>query len=231
MKKKITTKDVPDRENDQLITHYIHRKISRRITPFLYNHTSLTGNQVTVIGFLFCMAGAALFTTGVWKLLIWGAVLLEFGYILDLCDGELARCRKESSYYGGYLDSALDLILDPLLIIAITIGAYRIYPVTHIWILGLASLYFFTVFYVTARFYTLNQIPHKPVKKKFSGFGKWYNLFFYARQWHINIIAVGALLNQLYLVLWGLAVVGNLYWFAYFIMQHTSVRSDFLKKK
>jgi|ETN01SMinimDraft_4_1059930.scaffolds.fasta_scaffold05181_3 hypothetical protein len=229
-KKKIV---IPDKVGDQVIAHAIHRKLSNRITRILY-HTPITPNQVSWIGFILCAFAALMFAFGNYTWLVIGAFVLELGNIFDMVDGDLARAKKMFSTYGHWLDSTLDAILDFGIIIAVTYSVWRARPEMHVWLLGMFATYFLIEFFIMSRFFILPyDLPHKEFKKSFGKIGKskFYNLLYYTRQYHINLIAIFAILNQFYILLWCWAIIGNLYWVAYTIWQHKTMRKVFKVKE
>jgi phosphatidylglycerophosphate synthase len=59
--------------------------------------------------------------TNAWcRVLVVGLVI--FGYILDCCDGEVARYTKQFSSLGGYLDLINHFLSGPILILGLSIG-------------------------------------------------------------------------------------------------------------
>lgn len=86
----------------------IVRRLSIRITRLLLP-TGLTANQVTVIGILIGLAGAAMLAANDAWILLGGIALLKLSFVLDFCDGEIARFERvvegrSSGAGGAYLD-------------------------------------------------------------------------------------------------------------------------------
>jgi hypothetical protein len=222
---------IPKRENDQVLTRALHRRLSNNIARVLY-HTPVTPNMASWIGFIFCMIAAVMFAFGDYKWLVIGALVLELGNIFDMVDGDLARAKNMLSKYGHLLDSTLDAVFDFVIIIALTYSVWRVRPELHVWVIGMFSMYFLAEFFVMSRFFILPyDLPHGEFKKSFGKLGKSkiYNLLFYARQHHMNLIAVFAILNQFYILLWCWAIIGNIYWITYTIWQHKAMIKAFKK--
>lgn len=79
------------------------RKLSIRITWVLL-HTRVSANQVTVLGILIGLCGAALLTqNSVWAF-VGGVAGLQLSFVIDFSDGEVARYRGGSDAGGAYLD-------------------------------------------------------------------------------------------------------------------------------
>ncbi|HEX2660980.1 MAG TPA: CDP-alcohol phosphatidyltransferase family protein, partial [Polyangia bacterium] len=71
--------------------------------------TRVTPNQVTLGTLLvFAAAMAVLVVDTRWAALLLGVALLEFAYVLDCVDGQLARLRSMSSPIGAHLDFLMD---------------------------------------------------------------------------------------------------------------------------
>ena len=108
-------------------TNVVLRKISIYFT-WLFLLTPITANQITVLRLVFGLASAALFSIGnAWFFLI-GTISLQFSEVLDCCDGEVARYRRQTSATGGYLDPVLGTVVIPFLFIGITFGAAKSFP-------------------------------------------------------------------------------------------------------
>ncbi len=63
-----------------------------------------TPNGITVGWILIGLAGAACILSSIWLVRVAGGLLLEFSYLLDFVDGEVARINRRSSTVGGFLD-------------------------------------------------------------------------------------------------------------------------------
>ena len=86
------------------------RHISLRTTPMLLK-TTLTANQVTLISMLLGLAAAGLFAQGDFKTQFAGSLVFFMSYLLDNCDGEIARAKKQSSKTGQMFDSFVDWVV------------------------------------------------------------------------------------------------------------------------
>jgi phosphatidylglycerophosphate synthase len=63
-----------------------------------------TPNGITVAWIVLGLVGAAMLVPPVWWLRILGALILNFSYLLDFVDGEVARLNDRRSKVGGYID-------------------------------------------------------------------------------------------------------------------------------
>lgn len=86
------------------------RHISTRLTPILAR-TYLTPNMITLLSLVLGLAAGGLFATGQYEHGIWGAVFLTGNYVLDNCDGEIARLKNLGSDFGDRFDSFVDWIV------------------------------------------------------------------------------------------------------------------------
>jgi len=104
-------------------------------------HTRISPNQVTLATLVVFLAGAAVmaFVPG-WGALVGSAAIIEFSYVLDCADGQLARLKGTSSPVGAHLDFLMDELKAFALVAAI---AVRLWFPAHDprWLLeGLAGL-------------------------------------------------------------------------------------------
>lgn len=84
------------------------RRLSIRVTRLLLP-TGLSANQVTVGGIVIGLIGAGLLAVNEFWALIAAIALLQLSFVLDFCDGEIARFEREvegktSGMGGAYLD-------------------------------------------------------------------------------------------------------------------------------
>ncbi len=130
---------VVGKPTDGLISRYINRKISTRITLFIVKHNiPITPNQVSAISFLLAIATLPLYLHGY---LIPAGILVQLSSIIDGVDGELARARGMVSKKGSFVDTMLDRYADLSILIALMIYlALTNYPVLHIVVLGSLAL-------------------------------------------------------------------------------------------
>nr|MDO8099877.1 CDP-alcohol phosphatidyltransferase family protein [Candidatus Njordarchaeota archaeon] len=82
-------------------------------------HLRLTPNMVTILGAL--LATMTPFLMGSGEYIPFGLIVFLVG-ILDGVDGAIARIKKETSKWGGFLDSTLDRYGDCMILIAYLIN-------------------------------------------------------------------------------------------------------------
>ncbi|HEV8663969.1 MAG TPA: CDP-alcohol phosphatidyltransferase family protein [Candidatus Methylomirabilis sp.] len=131
----------------ECLTQWFSRPLTR-----LLLQTPLTPNQVTAGNLLVGLAalgGLAAGTTG-WALA--GALLLQGYYVLDHCDGEVARARGLTSPAGFWFDRGADVVVHTLLFPALAMAeSQRTGTVRPLWLGGVAALAIAAVFGAFAR--------------------------------------------------------------------------------
>lgn len=89
-------------------------------------HTAITPNQVTLSTLVvFVAATAVMVACPGWGALLLATAILEFAYVLDCVDGQLARLRGTSSPIGAHLDFLMDELKAFLLVAAVGIRLWR----------------------------------------------------------------------------------------------------------
>ncbi|MBU4501898.1 MAG: CDP-alcohol phosphatidyltransferase family protein [Nanoarchaeota archaeon] len=188
---------------ESLLMQFI-RLWSYPITHILIR-TPITANQVTFLSFIFVVLASVSFSLNEYRFTLLGGIFAWIAIILDLADGEIARIKNQCSDFGRWFDGALDRVKDFLILAGISIGVYQQYPSIYILILGL----FATASTALWRYLSLFKIAifNLPLEKE-----KPYKLIGLDVGMQYFIITVGALLNQLLLVLIFFAVFINLAW-------------------
>ncbi len=119
---------------------YIARPLAA-VLLYVLRRTPLTPNQVTFLGaFAFLGVAAALILIPGWTGMLVAAGALEFAYLLDCADGQLARLKKMTSEVGAYLDFLIDEVKALILVGAFAVRLYL--TEHHVWWLfvGLAGM-------------------------------------------------------------------------------------------
>ncbi|MCD6301416.1 MAG: CDP-alcohol phosphatidyltransferase family protein [Staphylothermus sp.] len=106
------------KDTDGIISRYINRKISVRITCFLINHNiSISPNRITLITTITGLLSSIL----AYYYPVIGGLLIQIISIIDGVDGEYARKTNKTSKEGAFLDSLMDRIVDAAIIISYTL--------------------------------------------------------------------------------------------------------------
>ncbi len=100
-------------------------RLSVRLTRVTLAYTRLTPNQITIVSLLFGVAAAAGFAATNPFLVLAGLLAFHVHVLLDYVDGEVARCRGETSVQGAYFDLMTDRLTFPLLVFCAGVGVFR----------------------------------------------------------------------------------------------------------
>jgi phosphatidylglycerophosphate synthase len=98
----------------------VQRRLSSFLSSWLYRH--LTPNSVTFLGL---GVGAAAAAAALIDQFLPAAVLVQVFGVLSCADGEVARRREQVTQLGDFLDTIVDRIVEVLVIVALTLAAYR----------------------------------------------------------------------------------------------------------
>ena len=187
------------KDTDGPVSRILNRPISLRISKVLLK-TGITPNQISVLSFIIGLAGASLFFFGEYFYLILGGIIVHIHSIVDGCDGEIARLKLRRTKYGGYLDSFLDRYVDAVIILGLTYGYWSISGDSMIWIMGFAALIgSFINTYTGEKYDSIFKIRNGTGRIKFR----------VGRDMRLLIIVVGALTNQIPILLIIVAVLAN----------------------
>ena len=111
----------------------LNRSIAQWIVPWLAR-LRLSPNQVTLLGLAAGLAAATRFAEGPESWLV-GALWLQLSFILDNCDGTLARLQNRTSGLGSWLDTVSDCAVNIGLFYGIGTGLQRDTG-QYIWLVG-----------------------------------------------------------------------------------------------
>ncbi len=140
-----------------------------------------------------------LFIAGNYLYLLAGGILAQFASIIDGCDGEVARLKFQISKYGGWFDAVLDRYADAFLLFGLTLHTYNSNPDNLIlWIGFMAIIGSFMLSYTADKYDSLMR------EKISNGIG-----LRLGRDVRVFLIFLGAIFNQVFLVLILLAIVMN----------------------
>lgn len=99
----------------------VYRKISYPLVKLILPY-NIHPDFIHLCRLLFCIAGAALFVTGNYFLIVLGALLFQLNILFDTFDGALARHQGKASVKGEYQDVALDHLTSSVLYFASAAG-------------------------------------------------------------------------------------------------------------
>ena len=184
------------REWDGIISQYINRKFSRPTARFLADHTKATPNQITILSFLVGVASGLFF----YDHSLIGGLLAQISSVLDGVDGDLAVFSRQTSSFGGFLDSVLDRYADAAILIGMTYHVFSKQGVVTSMLVGLAALAgSFLVSYSRTREKSDLGVVFK---SGISGYAA-------NRDVRLFIVMLGGILNQVFVCLAVLAVLTN----------------------
>jgi len=122
------------RENQKqlAIVKYVGRPLGDLFTPFFYN-AGFSANQVTYLRCGLMAVAVALVVPMNPAANIAAAALSFLGFILDCTDGNLARLRRDTTYFGKYIDGLADTLFawfaPAAAGIALSVRTGELYPV------------------------------------------------------------------------------------------------------
>ena len=110
-------------QRDSFISRHVYRSASFYLSvPFL--RFGFTANQITLISFLSSLVAMLIIAAGGRSNAIIGSLLCILGVLLDYVDGNIARLKGKTSYYGKFIDSIVDIFVSALIPISVSIGLY-----------------------------------------------------------------------------------------------------------
>lgn len=192
------------KENDGFISKNINRKISLKITKYIADR-NIEPNMITIASFFLTLISAILFAKGEYSYLLAGAILIQLASIVDGVDGEIARLKFKSTEKGAWFDRALDRYGDAFAILGLAYGEWIKSGLSAIFLIAyLAILGSFMTSYTAIK---TDQMAEK--KRKSNGDDKINLNFRFGRDTRAFLIFLGAILNQVYLLLILLALITN----------------------
>lgn len=210
-------------------------KIANTLVPFAAQIPWLTPNHLTLLSFVLHVLGSILIFVSIPYHLIFTAILLPLGYILDCMDGQLARTKNMPSPLGDYLDKTLDVLKVFILTASLSYATYmKTDDILYIFLGFTACFGFCFRYYIKLEtiFSTINRDKdylqksreqrfelyeklgreYKELSKTFLGKLKalWYKnriLFFIDEAEFILITSITVLLNRIEIALWIFAIL------------------------
>ena len=103
---------------------FILSELSIRLS-YLLSYTSVTPNQLTALSMLVGLTSAGLILHPSYHFRILGIGIWFLAWVLDFCDGEIARYKSMETEFGRWLDEVTDRLRDVGLYTAVTVLAVR----------------------------------------------------------------------------------------------------------
>ena len=160
---------------DGLVSRFLNRPISRRITRVLLQFP-IHPNTWTISIFALPLIASVCLVRGTYFDVVIGAAIFQLFSILDGCDGEIARAKNLESKFGERLDYSCDFAANLLYVLTLGIGLHRSSE-------GI----------VCAVLISANELLLRIGKNKASLFSSTFHESFYAR--HRTVVGHSGLLN------------------------------------
>ncbi len=191
-----------NKPNDGPVSRYLNRPLSIRISKLLVRFP-ITPNVISILSFLLSLIAAGLFAFGKnYISLLIGGLITHIASVIDGCDGEIARLKFMRSKYGGWFDAVLDRYADAFLLFGLTWHEYMINNGKLILIIGfMAIIGSFMLSYTADKYDNL-------MNERIASGGSWPIRI--GRDIRLFIILLGAVLNQIFILLVIIAIVMNL---------------------
>jgi len=191
-----------NKPNDGPVSRYLNRPLSIRISKLLVRFP-ITPNVISILSFLLSLIAAGLFAFGKnYISLLIGGLITHIASVIDGCDGEIARLKFMKSKYGGWLDAMLDRYADAFLLFGLTWHEYMINNGNLILIIGfMAIIGSFMLSYTADKYDNL-------MNERIASGGNWQIRI--GRDVRLFIISLGAVFNQIFILLVIIAIVMNL---------------------
>jgi phosphatidylglycerophosphate synthase len=125
---------------DGIFGTFMTRPVSPYVT-YAAIRLGLSANTVSILSFIFCIAGASLILFHIPYAFIIAGILWWIGAVFDAADGDLARFTHTQSSFGGWLDSFFDRIKEFLIFSLFAYAAYATYGGFYWFILGSLSAF------------------------------------------------------------------------------------------
>lgn len=106
---------------DKMPAFPLVRHLSKMTTPVLLR-LPVSANQVTAVSLVMGLGGCWFISHGGYDWILVGALLFVGCYILDNCDGEVARAKNQCSTFGEKFDTFVDWIVHSLFFVALGMG-------------------------------------------------------------------------------------------------------------
>jgi len=116
----------------------LNRWFSHLFLPWVVK-LPVTPNQWTWVSFMLGMASIGLMAQGSSPAILWAALLFHLFYIVDNWDGDVARIKGLSSWWGGWWDVSVDAMVQVALPLGLALGVARMGGPDWILIVGGAA--------------------------------------------------------------------------------------------
>ncbi len=201
------------------------RHLSDRVTPLLVR-LPISANQITALSLLSGLAAAWLLSQSTWAANVEAAGLLIVAYVLDNCDGEIARLKNQCSNFGMRFDSFVDWVVHTAFFLGLGLGVSTVTGVEYWnwlgWVAAAGGTFNYAlgwVFdYLDGRSAALNEEP-EPGAVEPSGAIEWTIFVFreLSRADFCFLVLILALADALWFLLPAGAIGAQVYWMTQFV--------------
>lgn len=203
------------------------RHLSKYVTPVLVA-SPVTANQVTTASLLAGLAASWCAAQGTHGWAVAAGALMVVCYVLDNCDGEIARQKNQCSTFGMHYDTFVDWAVHAAFFVALGIGAERMFS-SKIWFtMGLIAAAGATVNYVFGLVLDARErrasaaTPSTAAGKEYRQPDGWYDYALYVfreltRADFCFIVLALAALDLTWLLVPAGAVGSQVYWITQFV--------------
>ncbi|HEU4963297.1 MAG TPA: CDP-alcohol phosphatidyltransferase family protein [Bacilli bacterium] len=101
----------------------------------------MTPNMMTLISLVLGLVACWFFQIGTQNNLYVGAAILYVSYVLDWCDGQLARFTGQTSPFGGWLDQMCDRTKEFAYVSTLAYGYYRVHDDGTVFVWAMTALF------------------------------------------------------------------------------------------
>lgn len=198
----------------EFFRNIIYCHFSWRLVALLIRaNINISPNMITLISTILGIIAAVFYYRADYASLVIGTIILNFSYIVDCMDGELARYKKISSIFGAWLDSACDMIVEFAVLAGLTLGLYFKTNNPTVLILGIfavANLMMILNMRSLSRIHFEIRSSDKSIQPnhEFRIMGH----FIGGAELFTVLVSITALLNKAYYLLIIYATVGGLVW-------------------
>lgn len=133
-------KKIYNLKNDALIV-YLIASISYIITP-IFIVLKIKPNSITFFNFILAIISLSFIFIGVDFYFTIGILIYFVFRVLDICDGNVARLTNQSSFYGRFLDSTLDIFYESFLILFIGYYCFKQHNSEELFLIGIVASIF-----------------------------------------------------------------------------------------
>lgn len=113
------------KERENFLARVTYRKISEPVA-ILLSKTPVTPNQVSCISITSSATAGLFFSFGEWTHLVIGYIFMQFTFLMDHVDGNLARHTGKSSAFGSWVDEISNKLHKFFFVIGLSIGVFRL---------------------------------------------------------------------------------------------------------